>query len=454
MRERLGNMGPVGFICVVLGLPIFVGAAILIPEWFEPEPHLAADASLAKTSAAHLEDIEPVPVEPEIVHIERVEEIRPGQTLSGVFADLGLDAVATAEVVRLVAEHFDVRRLRAGSKYRAWFTPDSELAAWQLPVGDEGKLRLERGEQEAVWTARIVPYTFRKEVRTLEGRVARSLVASLEEAGGSGTLAYRMADVLQWDLDFTRDLRTGDRFQVLFEDVWRDGKPHGVGNVLALRYTNAGRPIEAYRFGDDGGYYDGEGRPLRKMFLRSPMRYTRVTSRFSHRRFHPVLKIYRPHYGVDYGAPTGTPVRVTASGVVTHAGRSGGAGNMVKVRHPNGYLSAYLHLSGYGPGVRSGARVRQGDVIGYVGSTGLSTGPHLDYRVQKNGRWIDPLSIKSVPAEPIPDTLRADFDAYREEVLRTLDLGMPFRDPGSGASSRIARAAEPVEAVLGTAAGR
>lgn len=443
MRDTIRRVGPEGFICTVLGLPVVVGALLLVPQWLRPEaePILLSEVSRPEAVASPAADA-PDGLPMDSLHVPRVGEVEPGQTLSGVFADLGLDAATAVAAVDAVAEHFDVRRLRAGATYRAWLTRTGRLAAWQLPVGDEGKLRLERSEADGAWTAHMVPYQDRVEGRVVEGRLARSLVASLDEAGGPGRLAYRMADVLQWDLDFTRDLRAGDRFQVLFEEIWRDGRLHGVGDVVALRYVNAGRVIEAYRFGADDGYYDGEGRPLRKMFLRSPMRYTRVTSRFSHRRFHPVLKKYRPHYGVDYGAPVGTPVRVTASGVVTFAGRNGGAGNMVKVRHPNGYLSAYLHLSGYARGIRSGARVAQGDVVGYVGSTGLSTGPHLDYRVQKNGRWIDPLSIESVPAEPIPDDLRADFEAFRDSARTALELGLPLED-ARGGETRVAESPGP-----------
>lgn len=448
MWERAPKAGPVGFICTVLALPILVGSLLLVPRWLVPEadPVLLTDRPRSEDPPST--DVSPQALPAESLRHQLFDEVRPGQTLSEVFSDLGLDPSTAVTAVETVSEHMDVRRLQVGSTYRAWLTPDARLAAWELPL-DEGKLRLERPGGQGEWSARIEPYERRVETRVVEGRLARSLYGALEGAGGPGTLAYAMADVLQWDLDFTRDLRTGDRFQVLFEEVWRDGQRHGLGEILALRYVNAGRTIEAYRFGPDGGYYDGEGRPLRKMFLRSPMRYTRVTSRFSHRRFHPVLKTYRPHYGVDYGAPTGTPVRVTASGVVTFAGRNGGAGNMVKVRHPNGYLSAYLHLSRFGRGVRSGARLSQGDVIGYVGSTGLSTGPHLDYRVQKNGRWIDPLSIESVPAEPIAEEQRPGFEAYRDAARGALDLGLPFEgsddgetrwaiERGSSASSPIA----------------
>jgi murein DD-endopeptidase MepM/ murein hydrolase activator NlpD len=173
----------------------------------------------------------------------------------------------------------------------------------------------------------------------------------------------------------------------------------------------------------EAGYYDGEGRPLQKMFLRSPLPYSRVTSKFSQHRLHPVLGVFRPHYGVDYGAPTGTPVRVTANGTVVEAGWDGGGGRTVKVRHPNGYLTAYLHLSRFAEGVRPGSGVRQGELIGYVGSSGLATAPHLDYRIQLNGRWIDPLSLQLMPAEPVSPLRFAEFRAARDAMRRTLADG-------------------------------
>ena len=193
-------------------------------------------------------------------------------------------------------------------------------------------------------------------------------------AGAPGNLAYRLGDVFQWDLDFTRDLRVGDSFRIVFERVSIEGRSERVGEVLAVAYQNQGRALEAYRF-EDLGYYDADGRPLRKQFLRSPLAFSRVTSRFSSRRFHPVLKVHRPHYGVDYGAPVGTPVRVTANGTVVSAGWNKGGGNVVKVRHPNGYLTSYLHLSKFSGLAKKGRRVQQGQVVGFVGSTGLSSIP-------------------------------------------------------------------------------
>jgi murein DD-endopeptidase MepM/ murein hydrolase activator NlpD len=382
-------------------------------------PYSLAKLSADPSASAPTFAVSRIPVE---------DTLHPGETLGDVFLGLGLSRGEAATAVNALSKHLDVRRLQAGSSYLATYDGDLDLVAWQIALDDRGKVVVER--RGAAWAASVQPFVDRTETRMVRGRLDGSLSESIDRAGGPASLAYRMADVLQWDLDFSRDLRKGDRFQVLFEEVWRDREYHGVGAILALSYDNAGRRVEAFRFGDEGGYYDGDGRPLKKMFLRSPMRFTRVTSKFTHRRFHPVLKRYRPHYGVDYGAPTGTPVRVTASGVVTFAGRNGGAGNMVKVRHPNGYLSAYLHLSGFAKDVRPGKRLGQGDLVGYVGATGLATGPHLDYRVQKNGQWIDPQTLKSVPAQPVSAEQRPRFEAYRDAARTAMTLDTPFVAPG------------------------
>lgn len=347
--------------------------------------------------------------------------LRPGQTLASVLESLGIAGGEEYEIARAASEVTDLHRLRAGDPYTVFYR-EGRPSAVHVSVRDLGRLELVR--TGGSWRADLVPYRRSTSLDSVRGTLDGLLETSIRQAGGEPTLAYAMADVLQWDLDFTRDLRLGDRFEVLYERVFLDGRYHELGRVLALRYDNGGRRLTAYRFGDGDDYYDHDGRPLRKMFLRSPLRYSRITSGFSNHRFHPILKAYRPHHGVDYGAPTGTPVRVTASGVVVSAGWEGGGGRMVRVRHPNGYLTAYLHLSRYAEGIRAGARVRQGDVVGYVGSSGLATASHLDYRVQLAGRWIDPLSLPNEPAPPIPDERLPAFRAWRDALDASLDEGV------------------------------
>ncbi len=366
---------------------------------------------------------------------------RPGETLSDALGSLGFEPLEASGLVEEVTKHVDPRRLRPEDRYAAMVDSNSRLDGFRLTLS--GKGQVSAWEKDGQWQSAWQPFVETKTVKVVKGELDDFLETSISRAGGHPTVAYAMADVLQWDLDFNRDLKLGDRFELLYEEVFLDGNFYRVGNVLTLSYENGGKLLEAYRFGEDGGYYDSEGRPLQKLFLRSPLRFSRITSRFTGRRFHPILKTYRPHYGVDYGAPTGTPVRVTANGVVRFKGRDRGGGNTVKVRHPNGYLTAYLHLSKFASGIGVGRRVSQGDVIGYVGSTGLATGPHLDYRIQRDGRWINPLTLDNEPAEPIAEQQLPSFLAWRDELRLALEEGRSPLVPGLPDADRLVESESP-----------
>lgn len=321
-----------------------------------------------------------------------------------------------------LASEIDPRRLRPGTVFEGVQNPRGVLEELRVVLDMRSELVFE------ITSGAIVCSRVEREVTSdvvrLEGVVESSLFGAVEGAGGRPALAVGMAEIFRWDVDFLRDLRQGDTFVVIVDEQRIEGEFYRYGTIFAAQFTNKGRSLNAVVFPDENGrlgYYDLEGIPLRKMFLRSPLKFSRVTSRFSMSRFHPVLKKRMPHYGVDYGAPTGTPVHATADGVVTLAANNGGAGNMVRVRHPNGYETNYLHLSRYGSGIRKGVRVTQGQVIGYVGSTGYSTGPHLDYRVKHNGSWINPLSISSPPVEPLEDDRLQRFLGHALAVLDLLE---------------------------------
>jgi murein DD-endopeptidase MepM/ murein hydrolase activator NlpD len=301
----------------------------------------------------------------------------------------------------LVAE-LDAKRLLPGTEFRGLRSPTGRLESLEVVFDRRTEVHFLAGK-EGIAVERI-ERPIESEVVRLEGTIESSLFGAMDEAGGGPELAVMVAQIYQWDIDFLRDLRKGDSFVVIADRQKVDGEIFAWGTIYAARFVNGKRTLDAVVYPDDAGrlgYYDLEGRPLRKQFLRSPLKFSRVTSRFSMSRFHPVLQKRVPHYGVDYGAPVGTPALVTADGTVVFAGRKGGGGNMVTVRHTNGYETNYLHLSRFGKGVRRGSRVSQGQIIGYVGSTGLSTGPHLDYRVTLNGKWINPLSISSPAVEPL-----------------------------------------------------
>lgn len=323
-----------------------------------------------------------------------------------------------------LAAEIDPRRLRPGTVFEGTRRPDGSLE--ELRVSLDMRSELVFTEHAGEISCGRIEREVRSEVVRLEGEVTSSLFGAVEAAGGRPSLAVGLAEIFRWDVDFLRDLRVGDKFMVIVDEQQIEGEFFRYGTIFAARFVNRDRVMNAVVFPDDDGrlgYYDLEGVPLRKMFLRSPLKFSRVTSRFSLNRYHPVLKRRMPHYGVDYGAPVGTPVHATADGTVTLAGRNGGAGNMVRLRHPNGYETNYLHLNKYGSGVKRGARVSQGQVVGYVGSTGLSTGPHLDYRVKLNGSWINPLTISSPPVKPLEEDRLKRFIIHALSVLELLEGG-------------------------------
>jgi len=374
---------------------------------------------------------EPVVVSPiEAFRPPVLTSVAPGDTIESISRRLaGDDWVIWRDA--LITE-IDSRRLQPGTLFDGVRSPVGTLETLRVVLDRRSELHFDR-TPGGIQSERIEREVISEVVR-LEGVVESSLFQAVDAAGGRPALAVGIADIFRWDVDFLRDLRQGDSFVVVVDEQQIDGEFYRYGTIFAARFVNKDKEMNAVVYPDQEGrlgYYDLDGVPLRKMFLRSPLKFSRVTSRFSHSRFHPVLKKRMPHYGVDYGAPTGTPAHVTADGVVTLAGRNGGGGNMVRVRHPNGYETNYLHLSRYGAGIRSGVRVSQGQVVGYVGSTGLSTGPHLDYRVRHHGSWINPLSISSPPVKPLEANRLQRFLGHALAVLDLLEGG----DAPSGARS-------------------
>jgi murein DD-endopeptidase MepM/ murein hydrolase activator NlpD len=249
---------------------------------------------------------------------------------------------------------------------------------------------------------------------TVSAEIDSSLYEALRGAGETPQLVQELVDVFQWDIDFFA-LQKGDSFSLVVKKKFAGADVTGYGPIVAARFTHSGQTFEAYRCDADGhpGYYARNGSPLRKQFLRAPLQFSRITSKFSVSRFHPLLHYFRPHHGVDYGAPVGTPVMTTADGVVATTAYNRGEGNFIRIRHTSRVETSYLHLSRFAKGIKPGKRVTQSEVIGYVGMTGLATGPHLDYRVSDNGTWLDPLKLKSIT----PDPLRGQsLEAFRNSV--------------------------------------
>ncbi|MDE7170137.1 MAG: M23 family metallopeptidase, partial [Mucispirillum sp.] len=232
-----------------------------------------------------------------------------------------------------------------------------------------------------------------------------------------------LASIFEWEIDFYKDLRPGDKFTMLVEKKFINDKYAGYGKIIAADFYNQGKLKRAvyYNNGKNKGYYNESGQGLERGFLRVPLNYSRISSRFSSSRLHPVLGYHRPHYGVDYAAPTGTPVKATASGVVQIKSRTKGNGNYIALRHANGYETFYLHLNGFNRAIKKGSRVAQGQIIGYVGSTGYSTGPHLDYRIRKNGTWLNPMKFVATPKTLKKEEI-AEFQMFASSYLNKLDM--------------------------------
>jgi murein DD-endopeptidase MepM/ murein hydrolase activator NlpD len=355
-------------------------------------------------------------------------------TLDRLLRDHAVREDLVVAIVEAARGSFDPRDLRANNTYRLVRTLDGVLRVFEYEIDADKFLRIVSAERRtpSALDVEVIPYEKRTEVAALRGAIDRehpSLVAAFEDTGENVQLAIALAEIFAGEVDFESDLQPGDRFELLFEKIYREGSFSGYGPILAAQLMNEERDLQAYRFTVDGkaGYYDAKGRSLKRFMLASPLRFEpRVTSRFSYRRRHPVHGGYRPHLGVDYGAPYGAAVVAVASGTVVSAGWSGGSGRMVRIRHASGYESYYLHLSAFGKGIRAGAHVAQGQLIGRVGATGTATGPHLDYRLRRNGVFVNPLAEhkRLPPGAPISaayaDAFAIARDMARSDLSKTL----------------------------------
>lgn len=353
--------------------------------------------------------------------------VRQGETLGGMLARLGADRNQLAGLTRLPRSEFDVRSIRPEKTYYALYQPDTaniERLIYFIYVPTISKavvlhltdsMHVEHFEKPTIHQLRTAEVVI--ESSPWNAMVANNLPVEL---------ALELSEIYAWTIDFF-GLQKGDSIRVYYDELYVDTVRTGIGRIYAANFYHGKRWQEAFWF-DDGNihnYFDADGQSLRKAFLKAPLNYKRISSHFTYARKHPIYKVVRPHTGVDYAAPAGTPVVTIGDGVVTMCAYKGGGGNTVKIRHNSTYTTAYLHLSKFAKGLSVGQHVRQGEVIGYVGSTGSSTGPHLDFRVWKNGTPIDPLKMVSPPAEPIPAQYK---DSFQQVVKRYQALLMPTTD--------------------------
>jgi murein DD-endopeptidase MepM/ murein hydrolase activator NlpD len=385
-----------------------------------PAPPIAAVPPAAPAS-------EPAPAEAPAVRTETVT-LRRGDTLLMALGRLGIDRRASADLAdALRASGADLRRMRAQDELAITWTLDGEPISvrWESSPW----LGFVAVATDAGWEVRRSETRPDVRVEAVGGEVKRSLFETVEALGESPQLVLELVEIFSSDFDFTADTRNGDRFRLLVEKRYASDQFVDYGQVLVAQYLSDGRALTGIGFEPAGGrlaYYDLDGRSLKKSFLKSPLEFTRITSGFTYARPHPILGGVRPHLAVDYAAPPGTPVRAVADGTAVVAGWNGGNGIQVHLRHHAGYETVYNHLSRLGPGVRAGGRVSQRQVIGYVGSTGLSTGPHLDYRVVKNGRFVNPLGEKFIPGQPLAGAEHGRFLREARELVRRLEDASPF----------------------------
>ena len=355
------------------------------------------------------------------VHTERVQR---GDTIASLMARLGIQDFDAITFLRTSREAAPInRQMRPGKAISAQTGSSGEFLSLSFPLnGADKELVVEKNGKG--FHVREQALKLDTHIVMKSGEIRSSLFGATDAAGLPDAAATQMADIFGGDIDFHKDLRKGDRFSVVYEMVYSRGEPTRAGRILAAEFINAGHTYKALYYQDKdgkGSYYTPDGKPLKKAFLRSPLEFSRVTSGFTTARFHPILQTWRAHKGVDYGAPQGTGVKATADGTVELAGKQTGYGNIIVLRHQGNYSTAYGHLRGFAPGIRNGARVHQGDTIGYVGMTGYATGPHLHYEFRVANVQVNPLSVALPTAFPLPKEQLGAFKSRTTDALAQLD---------------------------------
>ncbi len=326
--------------------------------------------------------------------------VQPGDTASTLLNKY-LPMKTIYEINRQSADIFSLRRIRKGQPYRL-IIEEGNLTGFEYEIDEQDRLVIQRENNQ--FSIRQVPINYDLSVEVVSATITSSLFEAVRKIGEQSELAWKLSDIFAWDIDFIRDIRPGDQFQVLVEKRYKEGKLSGYGKIQAAIFDNAGNRFQAFRHKDSkgiSGYYDENGNSLQKAFLKAPLSFSRISSKFTPKRMHPILKEYRPHGGVDYAAPMGTPIKTVGDGIITGIGYSKSMGNHVIIRHCSGYITRYYHMSKFAKGMKKRKRVLQGQVIGHVGMTGYATGPHLCFRMIKNGTLVNPLTHKSPAATPV-----------------------------------------------------
>ncbi|MDY6800348.1 MAG: peptidoglycan DD-metalloendopeptidase family protein [Bacteroidota bacterium] len=347
--------------------------------------------------------------------------IKRNYNLARLLTEAELEYDKINKAIQSATNAFDIRRIKAGNQYRFYYSKDStntlKYFVYQHSPTEYLKIDFNKEPVAFKGTKEIINVQ-----KTCSGKISSSLWSTMIDNNIDPMMAIRLSEIYAWTIDFF-GLEEGDQFKVLYDEQYVDSIPIGIGQIHAVSFTHKGEELLAYAFEQDDqmSYFDETGKSLRRQFLKAPLRFSRISSGYSNSRFHPILKIYRPHRGVDYAAPTGTPIYSIGDGTVIAKGYTKSAGYYIKIRHNSVYTSGYNHLSRYPKGIKKGQRVSQGEIIGYVGSTGYATGPHLDFRVWKNSYLINPLTIEAPPVDPVKEEnlqkFRASIDTLHQELL-------------------------------------
>lgn len=411
--------------------------ASLVPEFLAPQPR-PVEEELAMAEAEQLAERYAEAPPESLLDITR-GTLAPGQSLASALADAGV----APDIVQLIARElrplFDFRLAQPGHRYRLVRDLDAEIIEFRFEISEIDRYVLRRVEKMQFDGILIREWVAAREEAELEARVSRIagiVSSSLHEAvvalGERGQLASDFSEIFAWDVDFSRSVERGDEFHILYERLFIQDEDEGPvyvgpGKILAARYSGSAGDYSALYFEPSegrGGYYRPDGSSVQRQFLKAPLSYSRISSSFTSARRHPILKLTRPHHGIDYVAPRGTPLWSVADGKVTYRGWAGGFGNLVKVRHNNGYVSYYAHLSRFAKGLKVGQIVSQKQVVGFVGSTGLATGPHVCFRISKDGHYVNPTQVYAPAGDPVPWESQEEFRTQRDVLLAELGAGI------------------------------
>lgn len=428
----------INYLRISLGITVLIFGALTLNSCHKVVPEVEAETKLTVSLDNMVEIKEEIELDNYGFNVKNVEvqegRVKRNESLYIILREMDVSPQTIYEIDKKSKDVFRSNRLKPGQRYLAYKDDNEETFRLVLHSDALNYVIFDWKDDVQVFTGKK---ELTKEIAQAKGVIESSLYETLQKQDKNILLGNLLSEVFAWQIDFFR-LYPGDEFKVIYEKQFVDGKPFGLGRVLAAEFTNKGMTYEAFFYDSEEytGYYDREGKGVQKALLKVPFKYShRISSGFSHNRFHPVLKQRRPHYGVDYAAPKGTPVLSVGDGEIVEARYRGASGNLVKVRHNGVYTTAYLHLNGFASGIKPGVRVKQGQVIGYVGNTGRVTGVHLDYRIYKNGHPVNPLTVELPPSKSINESEMDDYKSKIELLKQQLEA---LEEEKSGAKTTFA----------------